>query len=160
MSVPAPGVFSEKQAGLRHGWQAEKRRQRVLEMLRSRPGTRLALFADAGSDCQIVIVTVALAGLAIFEIAIPRGQYDGFALLDLVRSHFGDRSAPEVTGIAALVIGELTRLGRARIVNSDGTKYGPSEPGAAKAWLAVTTALAATCRFKGSGRLIASLCVF
>ena len=64
----------------------EGRRAKVLAMLAERPGTKYALLVeDATTDP--VVATVAIRGLATFDMEIPQHSYNGVALLELVDKH-------------------------------------------------------------------------
>jgi hypothetical protein len=63
--------------------QLERRRAKVVAMLRENPGIRYAIeVIDA--DADPVIVSVAIRNVATFEINIPQGNYDAFALLEFI----------------------------------------------------------------------------
>jgi len=72
--------------------QLERRRAKVLAMLRDNPGLRYAIeVADANSDP--VIVAIGIRNVATFEMNIPQTYYDALALLELVEKHTGDEHA-------------------------------------------------------------------
>lgn len=72
--------------------QLERRRAKVLAMLRDNPGLRYAIeVADANSDP--VIVAIGIRNVATFEMNIPQTYYDALALLELVEKHAGDEHA-------------------------------------------------------------------
>ncbi len=62
---------------------AEARRQKVLDMLAERPGVRYAFLTDTEADPEAVLLTLAIRGLATFELQVPRAKYDPFLLFDL-----------------------------------------------------------------------------
>lgn len=64
--------------------QAETRRQKVLNMLADNPGLKRAYLTDATADPDNVILTIAIRGLATFDMLIPRPKYDPFTLIDLI----------------------------------------------------------------------------
>jgi hypothetical protein len=59
--------------------------QKVLAMLDDAPTARLAVITDDGS--HNTIATIAIRGLAAFEMEIPREKYDGFAMMELIDKH-------------------------------------------------------------------------
>ena len=72
--------------------QLERRRAKVLAMLRENPGIRYAIeVLDANTDP--VIVSIGIRNIATFEMSIPQAQYDAFALLELIAKHTGDEHA-------------------------------------------------------------------
>lgn len=72
--------------------QLERRRAKVLAMLRDNPGIRYAIeVLDANTDP--VIVSVGIRNVATFEMNIPQAYYDAFALLELIEKHTGDEHA-------------------------------------------------------------------
>lgn len=66
---------------------AEARRQRVLEMLAQRPGTRYAVVTDCEAEPDAVIMALAIRGVGTCELRIPKAKYDGVLLLDLIERH-------------------------------------------------------------------------
>lgn len=58
--------------------------QKVLAMLDEAPDARLAVTTD---DSPNPIATIAIRGLAAFEMEIPREKYDGFTLMELIDKH-------------------------------------------------------------------------
>lgn len=69
--------------------QLERRRAKVLAMLRENPGIRYAIeVADPNTDP--VIVSIAIRNIATFEVNITQAYYDAFALLELIEKHTGD----------------------------------------------------------------------
>ena len=72
--------------------QLERRRAKVLTMLRDNPGIRYAIeVLDANSDP--VIASIGIRNVATFEMNIPQAYYDAFALLELLDKHTGDEHA-------------------------------------------------------------------
>ena len=72
--------------------QLERRRTKVLAMLRDTPGIRYAIeVVDANTDP--VIVAIGIRNVATFEMAIPQAYYDAFSLLELIEKHTGDEHA-------------------------------------------------------------------
>ena len=64
------------------------RRTRVLQRLAENPEVRRAVLAyDPGEGA--VLLTMAIRGLASFELRIPKDRYDPFLLLDLIERHCG-----------------------------------------------------------------------
>jgi hypothetical protein len=62
------------------------RHQRVLEMLESEAGkTYAVMVADAASDP--VLASIAIRGLAVFDLHIPLRHYDALALLEVIEQH-------------------------------------------------------------------------
>src|SRR5687768_6576135 len=64
--------------GLRH--------QRALKMLESEPGKIYAVIVD-DATCDPVVATIAIHGLAVFDLHIPLAHYDGLALLEVIEQH-------------------------------------------------------------------------
>lgn len=56
--------------------------EKVLAMLDEAPAARLALITDESHPNPIA--TIAIRGLAAFEMEIPRAKYDGFAIMELI----------------------------------------------------------------------------
>lgn len=72
--------------------QIDRRRAKVLAMLRDNPGMRYAIeVVDADTDP--VMVSVGIRNVATFELSIPQAYYDAFALLELIEKHAGDEHA-------------------------------------------------------------------
>ena len=72
--------------------QLERRRAKVLAMLRDNTGIRYAIeLLDANTDP--VIVSIGIRNVATFEMNIPQAYYDAFALLELIEKHTGDERA-------------------------------------------------------------------
>ncbi len=72
--------------------QLERRRAKVLAMLRDNPSNRYAIeVMDANTDP--VIVSIGIRNVATFEMNIPQAYYDAFALLELIKKHTGDENA-------------------------------------------------------------------
>ena len=72
--------------------QLERRRAKVLAMLRENLGIRYAIeVADANADS--VIVSIGIRNVATFEMNIPQAYYDAFALLELIEKHTGGEHA-------------------------------------------------------------------
>ena len=69
--------------------QLERRRAKVLAMLRDNPSIRYAIeVLDANTDP--VVVSIGIRNAATFEMNIPQAYYDAFALLELIETHTGD----------------------------------------------------------------------
>ena len=63
----------------------EWRRQKVIAMLDSAPGTQRAIFTDTDSDPHNVILTIAVrACQQTCEMLIPKSKYDPWRLLELI----------------------------------------------------------------------------
>ncbi len=72
--------------------QLDRRRAKVLAMLRDNPGIRYAIeVADANTDP--VIVSIGIRNVATFEMKIPQTFYDPFAPLELIEKQKGDDHA-------------------------------------------------------------------
>ena len=72
--------------------QLERRRAKVLAMLRDSPGIRYAIeVVDANTDP--VIVSIGIRNVATFEMNIPQAYYDAFTLLEVIEKHTGDEHA-------------------------------------------------------------------
>lgn len=62
----------------------ERRRSRALAILAEHPERRLAIVAEAGDPAH---VAVAVRGLAVGDLEIPKEKYDAFALLGLMQQY-------------------------------------------------------------------------
>jgi hypothetical protein len=72
--------------------QLERRRAKVVAMLRENPDIRYAIeVIDANADP--VIVSVAIRNVATFEIKIPQANYDAFALFEFIAKFPGGEHA-------------------------------------------------------------------
>ena len=63
----------------------EQRREKVLNMLEERPEIQRAFVTDTESDRDNVILTIAIRGVASFELLIPKHKYDPFAVLGIIQ---------------------------------------------------------------------------
>lgn len=72
--------FLERVAEGKH----EERRKKVLAMLADKPDSQRAIITDMNSDRDNAILTIAIRDQYSFEILIPKGKYDAFALLKLI----------------------------------------------------------------------------
>ena len=82
----------ERKAAIVAELQRDRRRAKVLAMLRDNPGIRYAIeVADAHSDP--VIVSVGIRRVATFEMRIPLVHYDAYTLMELIERHAGDEYA-------------------------------------------------------------------
>ncbi len=77
-------ILRENKAAILAELNREARRQKVIAMLGD--DRKFAVLVE-NPDTDPVICTVAIRGLASFEMAIPRKYYDGMALLELVEKH-------------------------------------------------------------------------
>ena len=67
---------------------AEWRRQKVIAMLETAPDMQRAIYTDADSDPDNVILTVAVrACQQTCELLIPKAKYDPWRLLELIERH-------------------------------------------------------------------------
>jgi hypothetical protein len=66
--------------------EADPRRDRALAMLTERPALRYAVLA-VNPDTDPVLLTVAIRGVATFDMAIPAAKFNAFALLALIERH-------------------------------------------------------------------------
>lgn len=64
----------------------EERRKKVLGMLADNPTIQRAFITDIDSDPDSVILTMAIRGIANFEMIIPKHRYDGLALLEMIHN--------------------------------------------------------------------------
>jgi hypothetical protein len=64
----------------------ELRHQRVLKMLDSEPGKTYAVIVD-DATADPVLASIAIKGLAVFDLHIPLAHYDGIALLEVIEQH-------------------------------------------------------------------------
>jgi hypothetical protein len=62
------------------------RYQRVLKMLEGEPGKKYVVAVDDATS-DPVLATIAIKGLAIFDLHIPLAHYDGIALLEVIEQH-------------------------------------------------------------------------
>lgn len=72
---------------------AEKHREyrldRVIGMLTDNPGIRLGVMTDASLP-DILILAIAIRGLAAFEMHVPKNKFDAFDMLWLINKEGGD----------------------------------------------------------------------
>ena len=67
---------------------AELRRQKVIAMLEAAPDMQRAIYTDADSDPDNVILTVAVRAFQqTCELMIPKAKYDPWQLLELIERH-------------------------------------------------------------------------
>jgi hypothetical protein len=72
--------------------QLDRRRTKVLAILRDNPGIRYAIeVIDPTADP--VIVSIGIRNVATFEMNIPQAYYDAFTLMELIEKHTGDEHA-------------------------------------------------------------------
>ncbi|PTR07112.1 hypothetical protein C8R32_10868 [Nitrosospira sp. Nsp5] len=64
----------------------EGRHQHVLEMLSNNPMLKYAVLMDHATT-DPVLVTVGIRGLAVFDMQIPKANYDGIALLQVIEQY-------------------------------------------------------------------------
>jgi predicted nucleic acid-binding protein len=64
--------------------QSESRRQKVLNMLAENPDKKRAYTTDTITDPDNVILTVAIRGVASFEMLVPLDRYDAFLLMKML----------------------------------------------------------------------------
>jgi hypothetical protein len=62
--------------------------KKVIELLESSPGN-LAITTDMESSQESVILTIAIRGLAAFEMTAPKNKYDGLRLLEILEHQNG-----------------------------------------------------------------------
>jgi hypothetical protein len=62
------------------------RQQRVLELLQSNPELKYAVVVD-DTNTDPVTVTVGIRKIAVFDLEIPRKNYDGMALLQVIEQY-------------------------------------------------------------------------
>ncbi len=55
-------------------------------MLGEKPGTKCAVLVE-DDQADPVIATIAIRGLATFEMPVPQHSYNGVALLELIEKH-------------------------------------------------------------------------
>ena len=85
-------VIKQNKAAIIAELQLDRRRAKVLAMLRDNPGIRYAIeVVDADTDP--VIISIGIRNIATFEMNIPQAYYDAFALLELIEKHTGDEHA-------------------------------------------------------------------
>lgn len=71
----------------------DARHQRVEEMLASNPTLKYAVLMDDATT-NPVLVTVGIRGLATFDMEIPKANYDGLALLQILEEHSTEETTP------------------------------------------------------------------
>lgn len=71
-------------AVLRLEQQREARRQEVLTMLAAEPERKRAIYADADSDRDNVILAIAIREVATYEMQVPKAKYDPWQLLAFI----------------------------------------------------------------------------
>lgn len=76
-------ILREHKAAIVAELHRERRREKVQAMLGD---GRYAALAE-NTDTDPVIATVAIRGLATFEMAIPKHSYDGIVLLEILEQH-------------------------------------------------------------------------
>ena len=82
-------AIKQSKAAIVAQMQLERRRAKVLAMLREDPGIHYAIAVlDANTDP--VIVSIGIRHVATLETNIPQAYYDAIALLELVDKHTGD----------------------------------------------------------------------
>jgi hypothetical protein len=64
--------------------ECNKRRQKVLSMLAGNLDKQRVYITDTSTDPDNVILTVAIRGLATFEMLIPRYRYDPFLFAEMI----------------------------------------------------------------------------
>ena len=85
-------AIKQSKAAIVAEMQLERRRAKVLAMLRENPGIHYAVVVlHANTDA--VIVPIDIRHVATFETNIPQAYYDAFALLELIEKHTGDVNA-------------------------------------------------------------------
>lgn len=82
--TPENDKFVKKSADVEET-QRERRREKVLKMLEDDPKIQRAFVTDTEADPQHVILTIAVRGVASFELLIPKDRYDGFMLLEIIQ---------------------------------------------------------------------------
>ena len=79
-----PEILAELQKEEKVEW----RRQKVIAMLKAEPDTPRAIYVDADSDPQNVILTIAVRHCQqTCEMLVDRRKYDSFVLLKLMEKH-------------------------------------------------------------------------
>ena len=82
-------AIKQSKAAIIAEMQLERRRAKVLAMLRENPGIQCGIAVlDANTDP--VIVSVDIRHVATFETNIPQAYYDAFVLMELIEKHTGD----------------------------------------------------------------------
>jgi hypothetical protein len=76
--------------------QREARRQKVLAMQESTPGSPRSIYVDTDSDPDFVILAVAIRHLATFEMAIPKVTFNSWQLLEMIERMSTDATHGEV----------------------------------------------------------------
>lgn len=82
-------ILKENKAAIVAELHSERRRAKVLAMLGD--GRKYAVLVE-NDKTDPVICTVAIRGIASFEMAIPKHSYNGFVLLELVEKHSAEPS--------------------------------------------------------------------
>lgn len=62
------------------------RHKRVLQMLKDELGKKYAVIVDDATS-DPVLATIAIKGLAVFDLVIPQEHYDGVALLEVIEQY-------------------------------------------------------------------------
>ena len=65
-------------------YECKKRQQKVLNMLTDYPDKKRAYATNTETDLDNVILTVAIRGVAAFEMLIPKVKYDPYLLIELI----------------------------------------------------------------------------
>lgn len=67
----------------------EFRLHKVMAMLEAEPKIRFALLTDNHSHKKYMIVSIAIRGLAAFEMAMPREKFDAWDMIQIINRHGG-----------------------------------------------------------------------
>ena len=65
-------------------YEFEKRQQKVLNMLAENPDKKQIYTTDTTTDQHNVILTIAIRGVAAFEVLIPKAKYDPFLFIEII----------------------------------------------------------------------------
>lgn len=65
-------------------FERDERRQKALKMLESSPIKQRVYITDTTTDPDNVILTIAIRGVATFEMLIPMSRYDPFLLMEMI----------------------------------------------------------------------------
>lgn len=85
-----------------HALQRQRRHSKVHEMLASQP-TVVRVVVVADGDAELVTISMAIRGVAVFDLTVARDQYRPFEILDLMAAHDAG-SNTEITAATKLAV--------------------------------------------------------
>jgi hypothetical protein len=85
LSVSDPPVLGESAPP--QDPRAEARRQALFSMLHAQPTTRIAALSDGETDPGNVLLSIAIRGVATFEMRIAKDKWDGVLFMEMLERH-------------------------------------------------------------------------